>query len=303
MVFVRSCDIRRRKLSPKSQGIRRQFPLHFFTLVGDGGKSSGWTCIIASRSGLITPNKQQTNPADNVYALRPQMKEIVMKTLIVILITIASMNVRLRAGILVGPVTNSANGHLYFLLTATNWPGAEREAVSLGGHLTTINDAAENQWIFDTFSTIAAGTQNNLLIGLNDLEVEGTHVWVSGEESTYRNWAGSEPNNANGGEDYVLMYSSGSNAGKWNDFQSGKALGVVEIVPGIAARLTISTAVEITWETQTTNRYQIQWATSIDTNNWFNMGDEIQGNGSTLRVFDSMRNGSQKFYRVLTLSN
>jgi hypothetical protein len=173
----------------------------------------------------------------------------------------------------------------------------------MGEHLATINDAAENQWVFATFSPIAAGTLNNLLIGLNDLEVEGSHVWVSGEESNYRNWAGSEPNNANGGEDYVLMYSSGTDAGMWNDFRSDKGLGVVEIVPGIAARLTIGTAVEITWETQTTNRYQVQWATSINTNNWFNLGDEIQGNGTTLRVFDSTRDGSQRFYRVLTLAN
>ena len=215
------------------------------------------------------------------------------------IVILASLMHHLHAGILTGPVTNAANGHIYCLLTATNWGNAEKEAVSLGGHLVTINDAAEDQWVFTNFATFAT---DHLLIGLNDRVVEGTHLWVSGEDSTYRNWNGDEPNNSNGGEDVDGIWTTGGHAGKWNDFlASDKEVSVVEILPGIAAQLTIHTAVEIAWTTQTTNRYQVQWATAVNTSNWFNLGAEIQGTGSTNHVFDSIQGNDRKFYRVITL--
>ncbi len=43
-------------------------------------------------------------------------------------------------------------GHSYALTTNFGtWQSAEAEAVALGGHLVTINDAAENNWIIATF--------------------------------------------------------------------------------------------------------------------------------------------------------
>ncbi len=57
-----------------------------------------------------------------------------------------------HGGVIGGPVTNSANGHVYYLLAQTNWTAAEAEAVALGGHLVTINDAEENAWVHQTFS-------------------------------------------------------------------------------------------------------------------------------------------------------
>ncbi len=57
-----------------------------------------------------------------------------------------------HAGILSGPVLNPANGHIYYLLSQNTWSNAEAEAVSLGGHLATIRNAAENQWVYSTFA-------------------------------------------------------------------------------------------------------------------------------------------------------
>ena len=49
-----------------------------------------------------------------------------------------------RAAVLAGPLTNAANGHAYYLLSANSWTTSEAETRGLGGHLVTINDAAEN---------------------------------------------------------------------------------------------------------------------------------------------------------------
>ena len=64
-----------------------------------------------------------------------------------------------------------------------SWTDWETNAVALGGHLVTINDAGEQQWIMDQF-----GRLSSFYIGLNDRAVEGTFAWVSGEAVGYNNW-------------------------------------------------------------------------------------------------------------------
>jgi hypothetical protein len=62
--------------------------------------------------------------------------------------------------------------------------------VALGGHLVTINDAAQ----------------------------EGTFVWASGEPATYLHWYSGEPNNYGLGEDYGMIFPpTDVRAGFWND--------------------------------------------------------------------------------------
>jgi hypothetical protein len=49
-------------------------------------------------------------------------------------------------------VTNPANGHEYAVtLDWSPWLQAEDWAVEVGGHLVTINDAAENTWLTNNF--------------------------------------------------------------------------------------------------------------------------------------------------------
>jgi len=64
----------------------------------------------------------------------------------------------------------------------------ESNAVALGGHLATLNDPAEQDWVYSTFARLGS-----FWIGLNDLGTEGTFVWASGEAVTYTNWAGGYP--------------------------------------------------------------------------------------------------------------
>jgi hypothetical protein len=88
-------------------------------------------------------------------------------------------------------------GHTYYLLDGKPWLQQEAEAIALGGHLVTINDAAENAWVWSEF-----GGPYGLFFGFNDLAVEGEWVWASGEAVTFINWRGGEPNNVNGIEHF-----------------------------------------------------------------------------------------------------
>lgn len=105
------------------------------------------------------------------------------------------------------------NGHEYKLTSdAISWFNAEDEAIAWGGHLVTINDQSEETWLVSTFGT------DVFWIGFNDIDVEGTWVWSSGEAVTYTNWGEGEPNDS-GGEDLAGMNWPDSNqALKWNDF-------------------------------------------------------------------------------------
>ena len=136
-------------------------------------------------------------------------------------------------------ITNPANGHKYILLQASSWSAAEAEAVKLGGHLATIDNQAEQDWVFQTFGTYTSAYRN-LWIGLNDKANEGQFIWADGSPVTYANWNGGEPNNSGGDEDYVgMIYPGPTTQGKWNDwdrcmheYYSGNPMnGVVEIVP------------------------------------------------------------------------
>ena len=121
-------------------------------------------------------------------------------------------SIEISSSVLAGPITNPANGHAYFLLAPASWTAAEASAVAMGGHLVTINDAAENEFV-RTAVLAFDGADRRGWIGLNDVKVEGTFTWKSGEPVTFTNWSGGEPNNSGGVEDYVEMFGNGL----WND--------------------------------------------------------------------------------------
>jgi len=117
------------------------------------------------------------------------------------------------------PVQWAGNGHWYEIGQSNTWNDAEANAQSsYGGHLVTINNAAEQSWLESQF-----GTQEWLWIGLNDAAVEGTWVWTSGEAVTYTNWHTGEPNNFNN-EDYVFMNFNNLGSKGWNDWQGSNQL-------------------------------------------------------------------------------
>jgi Ca2+-binding RTX toxin-like protein len=132
-------------------------------------------------------------------------------------------------------VFNPTTGHSYLLSTSSTWQDAENEAVALGGHLVTINDQAENDWLANTFGT------GFLWIGYTDQETEGTFVWANGETTTatYTNWSISQPDNAWAGQDYA--YTNFVIGGTWDDIDTNSLLvpyadssislrGIIEII-------------------------------------------------------------------------
>jgi hypothetical protein len=137
-------------------------------------------------------------------------------------------------------IFDAANGHSYYLLSFDTWSNSEAEAVTLGGHLVTINDAAEQSFVYNTFSTYG-GTNHNLWIGLSDPSNTGNYAWSSGAPITYTDWSPGEPNNYGGVEHYGMVWGPpDTRANQWNDIQNNgiggdgsvwDPNGVVEVVP------------------------------------------------------------------------
>ena len=127
----------------------------------------------------------------------------------------------------------------YVIVQGPTWEEAEANAVKLGGHLVTINDAVENTWLMDTFaSAVNKGKENDnwnaTWIGLTkSLKPDGSWSWMSGEDLDYANWykfsAGVHP--------FGKLYTSHKEPGHelapgyWNGWNSN--LGV-QVTTGIA---------------------------------------------------------------------
>lgn len=149
------------------------------------------------------------------------MKKTVIK---LALASLALLSFASQAVSIISP-TVSYNGHQYNLLSDTNsWTDSEAFAISQGGHLVAVNDAAEMAFLNSTFGS------NALWIGLARTS-PSSFAWTNGDALTYTNWAGGEPNNAGGNEDYVHTYASW---GAWNDLANnsgyaGAKFGVLEL--------------------------------------------------------------------------
>jgi len=131
----------------------------------------------------------------------------------------------------------------YLIVEGPTWEEAEANAVKLGGHLVTINDAAENEWLIKTYPN-----QPDWFVywtGLNDAVKEGEFSWISGEISSFANWrAASGPNRpiydtSVDINDYVVLQPNNLNesiAGQWSELDNTYfvTLGSTQNVAGIA---------------------------------------------------------------------
>lgn len=101
-----------------------------------------------------------------------------------------------------------------FVETPMTMSNARKNCQKWGGELVTIQDAAQNAFIY---REIKKRKFDKAWIGLNDIKKEGKFEWVDTMTcATYINWGENEPNNHNGdNEDCTEIRVSWS--GKWND--------------------------------------------------------------------------------------
>uniref|UniRef100_UPI000FDA0860 lectin-like protein n=1 Tax=Psychroflexus aestuariivivens TaxID=1795040 RepID=UPI000FDA0860 len=104
------------------------------------------------------------------------------------------------------------NGHTYFISNSGDTYANFLSTINSinDAYLVSITSAAENNFIANY---LTENGQLNALIGINDLETEGTFVWENAENVSYTNWNPGEPNNSGGNEDITEIYNNGG----WND--------------------------------------------------------------------------------------
>jgi hypothetical protein len=91
------------------------------------------------------------------------------------------------------------------------WTDARVECMKRGGDLVIIDDAAENADLAAQ-GAVTLGTAGTWSIGLNDLTVEGTFVWLDTGMGGFTGWGPGEPNDLEG-EDCAVLIDNGL----WND--------------------------------------------------------------------------------------
>jgi hypothetical protein len=165
----------------------------------------------------------------------------------VLLLLILGTTSNLLANPIAGPIVDPANGYSYYLLPNSDWTDAQAQALSLGGNLATVQNAAENSWICQTFTNFGS-VARSLWIGLNaagkDGSVASNYSWVDGSSASYRNWATNpqQPDYFNEQYVYILPGVYGSSGGQWNNAQNDTSFGwtsgpvvenfgVAEVVP------------------------------------------------------------------------
>jgi|GEM_PF-2013351 len=116
----------------------------------------------------------------------------------------------------------SFNGSNYYCSRHNyNYKQAKAAAAKYGGYIASIGSAEENEYLANHIGSATA------LIGLSDVDKEGTFTWDSGEDLTFEDWFTAQPNDANRNQDAVELMRSG----EWNDISVDEKREFVLEVP------------------------------------------------------------------------
>lgn len=127
------------------------------------------------------------------------------------------------------------NGHYYDVAKiGLNWEEAKSYAENqlftdpntgfvYKGHLATINSPEENSWIVKNLispTNLAPVNPVNgevVAVWLGGHKISESWFWITREPWTFANWYPGEPNNRDGIEGYLQMYTGGYKGDEWND--------------------------------------------------------------------------------------
>ena len=119
------------------------------------------------------------------------------------------------------PYRTFENKGYYFCGSAQKWRIAVDDCLVIGATLVSISTEAENTFIAEQANAL---TEGKWWIGLNDRDEEGEYIWESGTTFDFEAWNEGEPNNYEGSENCVEMYS---NSGVWNDVRCRNEQGYI----------------------------------------------------------------------------
>ena len=132
------------------------------------------------------------------------------------------------ADVTASPQIGYYGGHTYYYYdTPVTVYTAKAFCESLGGHLVSLNDAAENDLVKTMFP---AGTR--VWIGATDEASEGSWKWDDGSSLTFSDWSGEEPNNSYGDVADCENFAHYTTDGKWNDTNGCQTYGFVCEIDG-----------------------------------------------------------------------
>jgi len=103
---------------------------------------------------------------------------------------------------------------------------------------------------------------------------------------------------------YVARTAATSDAAGRNHYENENggwrvAIGAVAIPPVVSIRLS---QVEVCWTCYSNRMYQVQYRSTLTTNNWTDLGSPIQGNGTRNCITDAiLADQPQRYYRVVEL--
>ena len=110
---------------------------------------------------------------------------------------------------------SGGNGHWYdWVDIDLSWDDAKVYAENLGGYLATMTSQSENDFVW---TGLAQDVHCPWLGGFQPpgtAEPDTGWQWVTGETWNFTNWGLNQPDDAHGGQDYLVFYSGGT----WDDY-------------------------------------------------------------------------------------
>uniref|UniRef100_A0A3Q0SZJ6 C-type lectin domain-containing protein n=1 Tax=Amphilophus citrinellus TaxID=61819 RepID=A0A3Q0SZJ6_AMPCI len=102
----------------------------------------------------------------------------------------------------------------YYIPKPTSWAVAEKNCMSLGGHLASVHNFMEYHKLQSLILRVSHDYKETW-IGGSDAQQEGHWIWSDGTIFHYTNWCPGEPNNLSGQQNCLQMNHSGGKC--WDD--------------------------------------------------------------------------------------